>query len=125
MKHFRKILAIAFCLVLGLSAAGCGKQEEGGGETPPPDYQPQVDAALSELSDEQFTLAQISGTDALGRKVLPTVGMNGKYVGLFYFVHTGYHYNKIHDNSKILAEYPDRTLMTSPLTAIPTGPTAD
>ena len=124
MKIFKKPVALIFTLVLILSLFGCDA-----GDTPAPqpvgETQTAVNAALEKLSDEQFTIAQLGGTDSLGREVSATVGQNEKYVGLFYFVANGYHNEgKIFDISKLLEEYPGRTIYTSPITAIPTGVSA-
>ena len=125
MRIFKKCAAFFFALIMALSLFGC----DGSGSPEPPapakDTQKEVNDALSTLDDEQFTLAQMNGTDALGRKVSATAGQNEKYVGMFYFVANGYHTNKIYDISKLLEQFPDRTIYTSPITAISTGPTSE
>ena len=125
MRIFKKCAAFFFALIMALSLFGC----DGSGSPEPPapakDTQKEVNDALSTLDDEQFTLAQMNGTDALGRKVSATAGQNEKYVGMFYFVANGYHTDKIYDISKLLEQFPDRTIYTSPITAISTGPTSE
>lgn len=58
------------------------------------------------MTDWEFTLSQLSGTDALGRKISPASDRkSNKYVGIYYFLWHGYHTKKIYDTSKILEEY--------------------
>ena len=123
---FKKIIALLLAAAALFSLCACTKEPATGGPEQPPaaDAQKEVNAALGALDDVQFTLAQLSGVDGQDRLVTPTVGMNGKYVGIFYFVANGYHTDKIYDISKLLERYPGRTIDTSPVTALSTGPTS-
>ena len=58
------------------------------------------------MTEQEFTLSQLAGTDSLGRKITPASGRKEKkYVGIYYFLWHGYHTQKIYDTSKILEEY--------------------
>lgn len=60
------------------------------------------------LSDQEFTLSQLAGTDALGRRVEPTGGnIGGKYVAVYFFVWFGTHSQRIYDIGELLEEYED------------------
>ena len=126
----KKTIAVLLAAAAMFAFAACGEK------TPPPvppgenkpsdaEIQKTVNSAIDGLNDVEFTLSQLSGKDNLDRLVTPTVGMNDKYVGLFYFVANGYHTDKIYNISEILKKYPDRTIDTSPITAISTGATAE
>ena len=55
------------------------------------------------MTEQEFTLSQLAGTDSLGRKITPASGRKEKkYVGIYYFLWHGYHTQKIYDTSKIL-----------------------
>ena len=72
------------------------------------------------LSDQEFTLSQLAGTDALGRRVEPTGGnIGGKYVAVYFFVWFGTHSQRIYDIGELLEEYEDgvRGNLKSPLWA--------
>ena len=98
-------LAACFCLLL----AGCKTEEESGSE--PVDW--------DKLSETEFSFAQISGTDDLGRTITPTAGNEeGKYVGIYYFNWFGSdHANKKYDTSELLEKYENgvRGNMENPL----------
>ena len=67
------------------------------------------------LSDQEFTLSQLAGTDALGRRVEPTGGnIGGKYVAVYFFVWFGTHSQRIYDIGELLEEY-ERILLALPL----------
>lgn len=58
------------------------------------------------MTDQEFTISQLAGTDALGRKITPATGRKEKkYVGIYYFLWHGYHTQKIYDTAKILEKY--------------------
>lgn len=43
------------------------------------------------MTDQEFTISQLAGTDALGRKITPATGRKEKkYVGIYYFLWHGY-----------------------------------
>jgi hypothetical protein len=77
----------------------------------------QVNAALDGLDDQDFTLAQLGGKDALARTLVQNTGLDRtKYVGIFYFLWLGYStHNRVFDIAKLNEQYPDRE--TSPLWA--------
>ena len=79
-------------LLMVFAVAGCNdNSKDPGGEV---------------LTDREFTLSQLAGTDALGRKITPAQGRKqNKYVGIYYFMWHGYHTQKIYDTSKILEKY--------------------
>lgn len=81
-----------------------------------------LNSELSYLSDEEFTYSQLMGIDALGRKVLPTAGIEDKYVGIFYFVLLGDQgHNNIIDVNDIMDEY-GNGLTDNPLFALDGNP---
>ncbi len=89
----KKIISVLLGIGMLFSVAACGggNSDDEKGET---------------MTDQQFTLSQLAGTDALGRKITPTSGRKeNKYVGIYYFVWHGYHTQKIYDTSKILEKY--------------------
>ena len=98
MKKMISVLLCAF-FALSLFACGGGNGNEPGDKDKPLEteiskapssmQQLSLNTALGSLSDEQFTYAQLTGTDALGRKVSPVSGLEEKYVGIFYFVLLG------------------------------------
>ncbi len=129
------------CFACGNNGGGGGNNgggnggDIGGNEPTAEEIQRQVNDALTVLDDEEFTRSQLTGVDNLGREILPTVGFEDKYVGLFYFVATGYDYSNywggrphdyIYDISELLKKYPatEYPITQSPVTAIPTGETA-
>lgn len=138
---------LGLALLMALSCAACGENAEsgegGGGpqDTDPPappvttDAQKEVDEKLATASDEEFTLLQLCGTDALGRKVSPLADLNDKYVGLFYFLTMGQVEDpsdptqrpkpeKVYDISEIIKKYGIETLddaVNSPLLAMTSG----
>lgn len=66
--------------------------------------------ALLALGEQEFTKAQLAGTDGLGRTVEPRgLSESGKYVGIFYFMWLGgdSQHDGIYDISKILESNPD------------------
>ncbi len=93
------------------SGGGNTEDPSGGGQTDPPkeelsETQKRVNEALGRLSAEDFTYAQLMGTDSLERKILPISGTEKKYVGIFYFVLAGEEtHNRIYDNTKLLEQY--------------------
>ncbi len=137
-KTFNKF--ILFCLSLSLAFAcfSCGGDKPDGDKPGGPtaaEIQKSVNDKLSALSDEDFTRAQLMGVDGLGRVITPLAGLNDKYVGLFYFVATGYDYSNywggkphdyIYDLSDLLEKYPanEYPINKSPVTALITGETA-
>lgn len=156
MKSLRQTMALLLTFALAFSAAACGgngtksdssdsfrdssfsagaSSAGAGGSSESSDddsekKQAEVDEALSLLDDENFTIAQLCGTDALGRKVTPNVGSEEKYVGLFYFVATGHVYDngdpmneKIYDITKLIELYGSDKL-TNPVMALSSGQTA-
>lgn len=124
MKRLYKFLILCFSFLFAFTALACDSGSSGGNNS---SVQKSVNTALLSLSDEDFTRAQLCGEDALGRTVDPVVGLKNKYVGLFYFVATGYMgeedpksvYN-IYDLSKLLEKYPaDKfPINASPITAL-------
>ncbi len=92
----KKFFLTCLAALMLLTAAGCGGDP---GEQ-------SSDPGESTMTDQQFTLSQLSGTDALGRKVSAVSDrLEGKYVGIYYFMWHGYHTQRIYDTSEILAEY--------------------
>ena len=106
MKKMKTAAMLALSCLFLFSAVSCGDNRKDSGDsassssssssgTEGPagntaEQQQKIDEALSALGDQDFTYAQLTGTDSLGRKTLPTIGNEKKYVGLFYFVATGY-----------------------------------
>ena len=88
----KKFISILMGLLMVFAVAGCNdNSKDPGGEV---------------LTDREFTLSQLAGTDALGRKITPAQGRKqNKYVGIYYFMWHGYHTQKIYDTSKILEKY--------------------
>ena len=148
MKKMKTAAMLALSCLFLFSAVSCGDNRKDSGDsassssssssgTEAPagntaEQQQKIDEALSALGDQDFTYAQLTGTDSLGRKTLPTIGNEKKYVGLFYFVATGYvntdpwnysMHNKVYDISKLLEKYGDDKL-TNPVMALPSGITA-
>ena len=130
MKKMKTAAMLALSCLFLFSAVSCGDNRKDSGDsassssssssgTEAPagntaEQQQKIDEALSALGDQDFTYAQLTGTDSLGRKTLPTIGNEKKYVGLFYFVATGYvntdpwnysMHNKVYDISKLLEKY--------------------
>lgn len=89
----KKIISVLLAGLLLAAFAGCNEQDEPGGEQ-------------TAMTDQEFTLSQLAGTDALGREITPASGRKEKkYVGIYYFMWHGYHTQKIYDTSKILEKY--------------------
>ncbi len=136
MKRFKKLLPFLTALTLVFSSAACGggnssepaqsdsvhssanaSDPSGGSDSENPDdsvnsgeepdaAQKQVNEALAALSAEEFTYSQLIGTDSLGRKTLPVIGKEKKYVGIFYFVLLGQEtHDTIYDITKLLGQY--------------------
>jgi len=59
------------------------------------------------LSVQEYSVANIAGTDALGRTVRTGDETNGKFVGLFYHVWHGAHTTGIYNISQLLDVLPD------------------
>ncbi len=98
--RIKKILALALASVLALSCAGCGKKDKEKDVPVGPDTR--------ELTDVQYATSRISGTDALGRTVLPVDERQQKRdVGLFYFLWLGAHGNRVYDVSEMEENAPD------------------
>ncbi len=149
MKKLKTAAILTFCFLLSLSTVACKNRntsdstqdsspvesDSTGGNSSSgntAEQQGEINEALAKLSDQDFTYAQLAGTDSLGRKTLPTIGNEKKYIGLFYFVATGYVntspweysvHDKIYDITKLLAEYGNDKL-TNPVMALSTGVTA-
>ena len=148
MKKMKTAAMLALSCLFLFSAVSCGDNRKDSGDSASSssssssgaegpagntaEQQQKIDEALSALGDQDFTYAQLTGTDSLGRKTLPTIGNEKKYVGLFYFVATGYvntdpwnysMHNKVYDISKLLEKYGDDKL-TNPVMALPSGITA-
>lgn len=81
-----------------------------GGETPGTE-EPLIEDALDTagMDDYDFTVSQLSGTDALGRAIYPAANRsNGKYVGIFYNVNNSeanVETPAIYDVEKIMDDY--------------------
>ena len=123
----KKFTAILLAVTLFAALAGCAQPADPPGVDPPPPSggeeisaaQLQVNDALAELSREEYTYAQLTGTDALGRSVQPLAGTENKYVGIFYFVCLGAdNHNAIYDVTQLLEEYGSET-EGNPLFALP------
>lgn len=54
---------------------------------------------LVDTDEKNNSVFLLRGEDALGRKILPVAGFNGKQVGLFYFLWIGQHGSASYDNS--------------------------
>lgn len=91
----KKAICILLGALLALSVAGCAKSDlhnSSKGEI--------------QMTDQEFTISQLAGTDALGRKITPATNRKEKkYVGIYYFLWHGYHTQKIYDTAKILEKY--------------------
>lgn len=98
-------MSVVTALVCASFLGGCGKGLPG-----KTDGAAQKTTELLALGEQEFTLAQLSGTDGVGRKTEPR-GMadTGKYVGIFYFMWLGNDslHDGIYDISKILEANPD------------------
>ena len=109
----KKICTVLLSIIFALGLCACTPSENTGNGDPPEDEpislaQLEVNDSLAALSAEEFTYAQLSGTDGLGREVKPVAGIENKYVGIFYFVCLGgTGHNNVYDISKLLAEYGD------------------
>lgn len=91
----KKAICILLGALLALSVAGCAKSDL-------------HDSSKGEIqmTDQEFTISQLAGTDALGRKITPATGRKEKkYVGIYYFLWHGYHTQKIYDTAKILEKF--------------------
>ena len=87
----KKVISVLIVVTLLLSAA-CGSNHN--------------KKNFSDLSDQEFTLSQLSGTDALGRTVSQTTGnRKNKYATIYYFQWLGQHDAEIYDISKLLEKY--------------------
>lgn len=88
IKLLKKICVLAASAGMVLSAAGCAN-------------------AGGNLTEQQFSVLQTTGTDGLGR-IKPTYSSvkKSKYVGVFYFLWLGEGMNGIYDISDILESHP-------------------
>ena len=110
MKGGSRTLSVLFASCLGLMAlAGCG-----GGGTPDPSVptgptEPTRAEDTRRMTPEEFTLASLSATDALGRTVRVGDERNGDTVGMFYFVWQGAHTRGqgLYNISELSANNPD------------------
>ena len=99
-NKLRKIaVTLAMCLAMGGFAA-CNP----GAKTPTGT----VERPSGPVEINDHTLQNLAGVDALGRKIEPIDGTNGKTVGMFYFVWHGQHgrYPEPLDISKVLENNP-------------------
>ena len=91
------VLCLALCFVLVLVTAGCDNNS--GAER------------INDTRDWSLpstTALTLSGTDALGRRVLPSDGnKEEKYVGMFYFLWCGAHALNKRDINDLLENAPD------------------
>ena len=116
----KKMISVLLCAFFALSLFACGGDGGNGDEpgdkdkpleteiskAPSSMQQLSLNTELGSLSDEQFTYAQLTGTDALGRKVSPVSGLEEKYVGIFYFVLLGQSgHGSIIDVNDLMAKY--------------------
>ena len=90
-------LLLAAALILPLAA--CGKDPK-----PPAPIVRVADSRT--LTPQQYTVANIATTDALGRTVRAGDVENGKTVGVFYHVWNGYHNSGIYDITELLDNNP-------------------
>ena len=122
----KKVLTFLMASAFLFSLTGCGDSGKKPVDPPNPPSENQITAeqlsvneSLAALSKEDFTFAQLCGTDALGRKVEPVSSVNDKYVGIFYFVCLGSDdHRAIYDISKLLDKYGGET-EGNPLFALP------
>ena len=86
MKKMKTAAILALSCLFLFSAVSCGDYHRNSGDsasssssgTEEPagntaEQQQKIDEALSALGDQDFTYAQLTGTDSLGRKTLPTI----------------------------------------------------
>ena len=139
MKKLKKLVPFLTALTLLFSSAACGggtdsaggsssssfqesssSSSDGGGSSSSSgssaeetdEGQKAVNEALAKLSAEDFTYAQLMGTDSLGRKTMPVIGKEKKYVGIFYFVLLGQEtHDTIYDITKLLETYGSSTTL--------------
>lgn len=139
MKKLKKLVPFLTALTLLFSSAACGggtdsaggssssslqessfSSSDGGGSSSSSgssaeetdEGQKAVNEALANLSAEDFTYAQLMGTDSLGRKTMPVIGKEKKYVGIFYFVLLGQEtHDTIYDITKLLETYGSSTTL--------------
>ncbi len=106
MKIFKGIMSLAliFTTIMGFTA--CGKKNE---------TQKAIERTKEDtraLSDNEYTVNSISATDKYGRTYGPSDGrIDGKYVGIFYFLWLGQHQgagqNGIYNVTELLENDPD------------------
>ncbi|MFR1983996.1 MAG: hypothetical protein ACLS4Z_10040 [Christensenellaceae bacterium] len=129
MKKLKKLVPFLTALTLLFSSAACGGGTDSAGGSSSSSFQESssssgssaeetdegqkaVNEALAELSAEDFTYAQLMGTDSLGRKTMPVIGKEKKYVGIFYFVLLGQEtHDTIYDITKLLETYGSSTTL--------------
>ena len=136
MKKLKKLVPFLTALTLLFSSAACGggtdsvggssssslqenssssssvSSSSGSSAEETDEGQKAVNEALAKLSAEDFTYAQLMGTDSLGRKTLPVIGREKKYVGIFYFVLLGQEtHDTIYDITKLLETYGSSTTL--------------
>ena len=106
-KSLIYILTVVILMGLVLGNSGCNTQQK--------------EDNVYQLNDWDFTISQLSGTDALGRKVNPTNGnQTGKYVSIYFFPWFGTHTKKIYNIDELLTKYENgiRGNLENPLWAI-------
>lgn len=88
-----------------------GYDYENGGVGQKDAYDAAYTQALLDLGDNEFTLTQLAGVDALDRKV-NTVAQRktNKYVGIFYFLWLGDGWGDVYDISKILESNAEKNI---------------
>ena len=85
------LLAISMLSACGFSA--CKDKETQGSD-------------VYDLADWSFTQTQLSGVDALGRKITPTTGVKQqKYVGVYFFPWFGGHDKTVYNIAEIMEQY--------------------
>lgn len=105
MKRFATIL-LGSLLMFSAGCTTTGQGSDDGGSGSVSDSATGGNGGYEEMTDWQFTLSQLSGTDALGRKISAAADRKeNKYVGIYYFLWHGYHTKKVYDTSEILEKY--------------------
>lgn len=89
MKRIFALLLTTFLMIISCFSVSCAKEN-----------------SITQMSDWEFTISQLSGKDAQGRQVKPfSEYAEKKYVGVYFFPWFGGHDNKIYDISQIMKKY--------------------
>ena len=95
LRKLQKFFAVVLSAFVMLTTVACGTENNN-----------EKEDARYALSDAEFSLSQLAGTDALGRTITPTEGfVSDKFVSVFFFVWFGTHTSKVYNIDELLQEY--------------------